>query len=251
MLVVTHEMQFAREVGDRVVFMDEGQDRRGGRSPRDVLDSPQEERTQRFLRRTLQLAHSLEELHHRRGRRSRMKTILLVDDRGHRSSRCVVAALGRRSVRRRGRRRHAAAADRRRCRRCRPRSRQRKRLEHRASSATRRRSATSTSQGQNAGFDVEIATLVLALRVRQVEPRHVHLRHDAGPRAGAHDRARRHGHRDVHVHRRPRHADRLLAGVLQGDGSPARAEQLADPARSPTSPARRSRRRAARSTTAG
>ena len=30
MLVVTHEMQFAREVGDRVVFMDEGTDRRAG-----------------------------------------------------------------------------------------------------------------------------------------------------------------------------------------------------------------------------
>ena len=61
MLVVTHEMQFAREVGDRVVFMDEGRIVEQGR-PADVLDRPQEERTRRFLRRTLLLAHSLEEL---------------------------------------------------------------------------------------------------------------------------------------------------------------------------------------------
>jgi ABC-type polar amino acid transport system ATPase subunit len=61
MLVVTHEMQFAREVGDRVVFMDEGRIVEQGH-PADVLDSPKEERTRRFLRRTLQLAHSLEEL---------------------------------------------------------------------------------------------------------------------------------------------------------------------------------------------
>jgi polar amino acid transport system ATP-binding protein len=61
MLVVTHEMQFAREVGDRVIFMDEGRIVEQGR-PLDVLDRPREERTQRFLRRTLQLAHSLEEL---------------------------------------------------------------------------------------------------------------------------------------------------------------------------------------------
>jgi polar amino acid transport system ATP-binding protein len=61
MLIVTHEMQFAREVGDRVVFMDEGKIVEQG-VPRDVLDNPKEERTKRFLRRTLQLAHSLEEL---------------------------------------------------------------------------------------------------------------------------------------------------------------------------------------------
>ena len=61
MLVVTHEMQFAREVGDRVIFMDHGRIVEQGK-PLDVLDRPQEERTRRFLRRTLQLAHSLEEL---------------------------------------------------------------------------------------------------------------------------------------------------------------------------------------------
>jgi polar amino acid transport system ATP-binding protein len=61
MLVVTHEMQFAREVGDRVLFMDAGRVVEQGR-PTDVLDRPKEERTRRFLRRTLQLADSLEEL---------------------------------------------------------------------------------------------------------------------------------------------------------------------------------------------
>ena len=61
MLVVTHEMQFARDVGDRLVFMDGGRIVEQG-LPGDVLDRPQDERTRRFLRRTLQLAHSLEEL---------------------------------------------------------------------------------------------------------------------------------------------------------------------------------------------
>ena len=61
MLVVTHEMQFAREVGDRLVFMDEGRIVEEG-IPADVLDRPREERTRRFLRRSLQLAGSLEQL---------------------------------------------------------------------------------------------------------------------------------------------------------------------------------------------
>jgi ABC-type polar amino acid transport system ATPase subunit len=61
MLVVTHEMQFAREVGDRLIFMDEGRIVEEGR-PADVLDRPEEERTRRFLRRSLQMVQSLEEL---------------------------------------------------------------------------------------------------------------------------------------------------------------------------------------------
>jgi polar amino acid transport system ATP-binding protein len=61
MLVVTHEMQFAREVGDRVVFMDDGRIVEQG-LPHQVLDRPREERTRRFLRRTLQLDHSLDQL---------------------------------------------------------------------------------------------------------------------------------------------------------------------------------------------
>jgi ABC-type polar amino acid transport system ATPase subunit len=61
MLVVTHEMQFARDVGDHLVFIDHGRIVEQGK-PVDVLDRPKEERTRRFLRRTLQLADSLEEL---------------------------------------------------------------------------------------------------------------------------------------------------------------------------------------------
>ncbi len=61
MLVVTHEMQFAREVGDRLIFMDDGRIVEEGR-PSDVLERPREERTRRFLRRSIQLAGSLEQL---------------------------------------------------------------------------------------------------------------------------------------------------------------------------------------------
>jgi ABC-type polar amino acid transport system ATPase subunit len=61
MLVVTHEMQFAREVGDYLIFIDEGRIVEQG-PPADVLDQPKEQRTQRFLRRSLQLAHSLDDL---------------------------------------------------------------------------------------------------------------------------------------------------------------------------------------------
>jgi polar amino acid transport system ATP-binding protein len=61
MLVVTHEMQFAREVGDRVIFMDAGRIVEQGR-PADVLENPRDERTRRFLRRTLALDHALDDL---------------------------------------------------------------------------------------------------------------------------------------------------------------------------------------------
>ena len=48
MIVVTHEIGFAREVGDQVVFMDEGVVVEQG-DPKAVLDKPKEERTKRFL----------------------------------------------------------------------------------------------------------------------------------------------------------------------------------------------------------
>jgi polar amino acid transport system ATP-binding protein len=48
MLVVTHEIGFAREVGDRVIFMDGGVVVEEG-DPKQVLDSPREERTKQFL----------------------------------------------------------------------------------------------------------------------------------------------------------------------------------------------------------
>ncbi|WP_093608373.1 amino acid ABC transporter ATP-binding protein [Streptomyces indicus] len=52
MIVVTHEMGFAREVGDSLVFMDEGVVVESGH-PRDVLTNPQHERTQSFLSKVL------------------------------------------------------------------------------------------------------------------------------------------------------------------------------------------------------
>jgi ABC-type polar amino acid transport system ATPase subunit len=48
MMVVTHEMGFAREVGTRLIFMDEGEVVESG-EPRTVLGAPQHDRTQRFL----------------------------------------------------------------------------------------------------------------------------------------------------------------------------------------------------------
>ncbi|OJY40674.1 MULTISPECIES: amino acid ABC transporter ATP-binding protein [unclassified Pseudonocardia] len=52
MIVVTHEMGFAREVGDTLVFMDEGRIVEAG-NPRDVLTNPREERTKAFLSKVL------------------------------------------------------------------------------------------------------------------------------------------------------------------------------------------------------
>jgi polar amino acid transport system ATP-binding protein len=48
MIVVTHELGFARDVADRVVFMDEGVIVEEGK-PAEVLEDPREERTKRFL----------------------------------------------------------------------------------------------------------------------------------------------------------------------------------------------------------
>ncbi len=52
MIVVTHEMGFAREVGDALVFMDDGVVVESGH-PRDVLGNPQHERTRAFLSKVL------------------------------------------------------------------------------------------------------------------------------------------------------------------------------------------------------
>jgi polar amino acid transport system ATP-binding protein len=52
MLVVTHEMGFAREIGDRLTFMDDGAVVESG-PPRDVLANPQHERTKLFLSKVL------------------------------------------------------------------------------------------------------------------------------------------------------------------------------------------------------
>ena len=50
MIIVTHEMAFARDVADHIIFMDEGVIVEQG-DPRQVIDDPQEERTRHFLAR--------------------------------------------------------------------------------------------------------------------------------------------------------------------------------------------------------
>jgi polar amino acid transport system ATP-binding protein len=52
MVVVTHEMGFAREVGDSLVFIDAGVIVEEGK-PRDMLANPQHERTRSFLSKVL------------------------------------------------------------------------------------------------------------------------------------------------------------------------------------------------------
>jgi general L-amino acid transport system ATP-binding protein len=53
MIVVTHEMGFAREVADRMYFFDEGQIVESG-TPHDIYNNPQEDRTKLFLSQILQ-----------------------------------------------------------------------------------------------------------------------------------------------------------------------------------------------------
>ncbi|MBR5991501.1 MAG: amino acid ABC transporter ATP-binding protein, partial [Clostridia bacterium] len=52
MVVVTHEMGFAREVGDRIIFMDDGVIGEEG-TPEEVFDHPKSERLQSFLAKVL------------------------------------------------------------------------------------------------------------------------------------------------------------------------------------------------------
>lgn len=52
MIVVTHEMGFARQVADRVIFMDAGQIVEQG-SPNEIFDNPKEKRTRNFLKAVL------------------------------------------------------------------------------------------------------------------------------------------------------------------------------------------------------
>ena len=52
MVVVTHEMGFAREVGDRVLFMDEGRILEEGK-PEKLFECPENERLKAFLSKVL------------------------------------------------------------------------------------------------------------------------------------------------------------------------------------------------------
>lgn len=53
MVIVTHEMAFARDVADRVIFMDGGYIIEQG-DPKEVIEHPKEERTKQFLARFAQ-----------------------------------------------------------------------------------------------------------------------------------------------------------------------------------------------------
>ena len=53
MIIVTHEMAFARDVADRVIFMDGGYIIEQG-DPKEVIEHPKEERTKQFLARFAQ-----------------------------------------------------------------------------------------------------------------------------------------------------------------------------------------------------
>ena len=52
MMVVTHEMGFAREVGTRMIFIDDGEIVEEG-TPRGMFEGPKHERTERFLAKVL------------------------------------------------------------------------------------------------------------------------------------------------------------------------------------------------------
>ncbi|MEG1841047.1 MAG: hypothetical protein RR213_07300, partial [Raoultibacter sp.] len=52
MIVVTHEMSFARDVASNVIFMDGGVIVEQG-TPQEIFDNPKEERTKQFLKRIL------------------------------------------------------------------------------------------------------------------------------------------------------------------------------------------------------
>jgi polar amino acid transport system ATP-binding protein len=53
MLIVTHEMHFAEDVADRIIFISDGQIVEEGK-PKDVLRNPQHPRTQKFLKAVLE-----------------------------------------------------------------------------------------------------------------------------------------------------------------------------------------------------
>ena len=60
MIIVTHEMQFARDVSNRVFYMDQGGIYEEG-TPEQIFDHPQKENTRRFIRRLKVLELSIQE----------------------------------------------------------------------------------------------------------------------------------------------------------------------------------------------
>nr|NIR61455.1 amino acid ABC transporter ATP-binding protein [Gammaproteobacteria bacterium] len=56
LMLVTHEMSFARDIADRVLFFDNGRMVESG-TPEDIFSAPKEERTRAFLRKVLAAGH--------------------------------------------------------------------------------------------------------------------------------------------------------------------------------------------------
>ncbi len=54
MLIATHEMGFARDIANRVCFLDARPDPRGGAAATQIFSAPREERTRQFLRRIIE-----------------------------------------------------------------------------------------------------------------------------------------------------------------------------------------------------
>ena len=52
MVIVTHEIEFAKNVSDRVIFMDEGYIVEQGK-PEDVIDNPENDRVKAFLNKVM------------------------------------------------------------------------------------------------------------------------------------------------------------------------------------------------------
>ena len=131
-----------------------------------MLDRPREERTRRFLRRTPAARALAGRAHHRRRKEGSNETTRAVSrardssSPASRSRRWGGAASAARGGRGTGRRRSRS------CRRCRPNIKQRKRWNIGVKCDAPPFGYINV-QGRNAGFDVEIAKLVLALRVRQ------------------------------------------------------------------------------------
>ena len=82
MIIVTHEMEFARDVSDRVIFMDKGVIAEQG-SPEQIFENPKEERTKEFLKTFLGL----------KTKKLKVSTLLLDSQIYKKNGRCVLSMI--------------------------------------------------------------------------------------------------------------------------------------------------------------
>ena len=176
MLVVTHEMQFAREVGDRVIFMDEGKIVEQGVPPTSSTDPQQSGRSVSCgapPARALSGGADIDE------GGSGMKRITDRRCRARGARGGGARGLGRRAPGReaaavRGRAEEA-------CRRCRPTIKAAEVAEHRRQVRLAAVRLHRRARSQNAGFDVEIADWFSRFAFGKSNRVDVHLRHDTEP----------------------------------------------------------------------